>query len=334
MPPPSRRSAPGSSPGLTGVGEPPPDTRSRRCRARCRARGGAVGARGPALTAAARRRMRRRCCRARWRVRRAGAHRARCEDPPATGARRRAAGVRPRANAAARRLRQLGHGPAGSVTVGCSHGRARAGRSVGHDRRGRTAGGIGRIEEGLEAVPATLLGLRARFRRGSRRTRLRARPDRRRQLSSEALAAARELGDPRALAAALDARHVVLWGPDHTLARLPLADEMVSLAMRAHDPSLELQARNWRILDLENSATGRGWTASWRRTHHSGAMARLPTPGTCRHGERCGRTGRRPREARRAPAPGDRLGSPPATSTFSSRRAFITSLSARRWRPE
>ena len=80
--------------------------------------------------------------------------------------------------------------------------------------------------------------------------------DRRERLSATALSTARARGDPRTLAAALGARHVVLWGPDHTGERLPLADEMLALARRADDPALELQARTWRIVDLEELGDG------------------------------------------------------------------------------
>ena len=80
--------------------------------------------------------------------------------------------------------------------------------------------------------------------------------DRRDNLSATALSTARARSDPRTLAAALGARHVVLWGPDHTRERLPLADEMLALARRADDPALELQARTWRIVDLEELGDG------------------------------------------------------------------------------
>lgn len=113
------------------------------------------------------------------------------------------------------------------------------------------------LEEALDALPARPSALRTRAQaRLAVELAYERDADRRRTLSSEALGAARELGDPRALAAALGARHVVLWGPDHTLDRLPLADEMVTLATRAHDPSLELQARSWRILDLSELGEG------------------------------------------------------------------------------
>jgi DNA-binding SARP family transcriptional activator len=113
------------------------------------------------------------------------------------------------------------------------------------------------LEEGLDAAPAHAAGLRARI-QARLATELAYDTDARRRdrLSAEALAAARELDDPRTLAAALGARHVVLWGPDHTRARLPLADEMLELARRAEDPALELQARTWRIVDLEELGGG------------------------------------------------------------------------------
>jgi DNA-binding SARP family transcriptional activator len=78
----------------------------------------------------------------------------------------------------------------------------------------------------------------------------------RQRLSADALASARPLPDPRALAEALGARHVVLWGPDDTRERLSIADEMLALARRAEDPALELQARTWRIVDLEELGEG------------------------------------------------------------------------------
>jgi DNA-binding SARP family transcriptional activator len=76
----------------------------------------------------------------------------------------------------------------------------------------------------------------------------RARRDR---LAADAVATARSSRDPRATAAALGAQHVVLWGPDYTRERLELADEMLALARRAEDAVLELQARTWRIVDLD-----------------------------------------------------------------------------------
>ena len=81
-------------------------------------------------------------------------------------------------------------------------------------------------------------------------------PERRERLSAGAVQGARVLGDHRSLAAALGARHVVLWGPEHTRERLALADEMLASARRAGDPALELQARTWRIVDLTELGDG------------------------------------------------------------------------------
>jgi hypothetical protein len=107
---------------------------------------------------------------------------------------------------------------------------------------------------GLEAEPSPL------------RARLQARlaielayapdPRRREELSARALDDAHALDDHRAVAASLGARHVVLWGPEHTGARLALADEMLARARRAGDPALELQARTWRIVDLTELGDG------------------------------------------------------------------------------
>lgn len=81
-------------------------------------------------------------------------------------------------------------------------------------------------------------------------------PARREQASGEALALARRIDDPAPLAAALGARHVALWGPDHTHERLRLATEMLELAEAAGDRELALQARNWRVTDYLEAGDG------------------------------------------------------------------------------
>ena len=74
--------------------------------------------------------------------------------------------------------------------------------------------------------------------------------DRLGRLSQAAVGTARAAGDPDALLAALNARHVALWHPDGLAERLDVADEMIALAA-AHDrPEDELQGRNWRAVDL------------------------------------------------------------------------------------
>ncbi len=68
-------------------------------------------------------------------------------------------------------------------------------------------------------------------------------------LSEEALTIARRLGDPAALAYALDSRHVVLWGPDHLDECRALADEMLQLGRELGDPDIQLEALAWLITD-------------------------------------------------------------------------------------
>jgi DNA-binding SARP family transcriptional activator/tetratricopeptide (TPR) repeat protein len=73
---------------------------------------------------------------------------------------------------------------------------------------------------------------------------------RRRALVEEAVAAARALTDPGALALALTASHVVLWAPEDLSARLAAAGELVALGERTGDPEIELHGRHWRVVDL------------------------------------------------------------------------------------
>ncbi len=73
---------------------------------------------------------------------------------------------------------------------------------------------------------------------------------RRRALVEEAVAAARTLADPGALAVALTASHVVHWAPEDLSARLAAADELVALGERTGDPEIELHGRHWRVVDL------------------------------------------------------------------------------------
>jgi DNA-binding SARP family transcriptional activator len=73
---------------------------------------------------------------------------------------------------------------------------------------------------------------------------------RRRALVEDAVAAARTLADPGALAVALTASHVVHWAPEHLSARFAAADELIALGERNGDPEIGLHGRHWRIVDL------------------------------------------------------------------------------------
>ena len=101
-------------------------------------------------------------------------------------------------------------------------------------------------------------------------------PARRESASAEALLIAGRLDDPAALGAALNARHVALWGPDHTERRNELADEMLELAERASDRELALQARNWRIVDLLELGDGQAVRDELDAYAALAAWARLP----------------------------------------------------------
>ena len=61
------------------------------------------------------------------------------------------------------------------------------------------------------------------------------------------------------LAAALNARHVALWDPDHVTERVAVAEEMIAVAERAGDREAALQGRNWRVVDLFELGDVDGW---------------------------------------------------------------------------
>ena len=99
---------------------------------------------------------------------------------------------------------------------------------------------------------------------------------RREQTSREAVELARTVRSPRALALALSARHVALWGPDHTAERLALAREIVELGHRAGDPELALQGRNWLIGDVFELGDGATVVAELEAYAALATEARLP----------------------------------------------------------
>src|SRR2546426_8208808 len=73
-------------------------------------------------------------------------------------------------------------------------------------------------------------------------------PERVLALSEEAVTLARQLGDPRDLAAVLRARWVALWRPETAEERLAIADEIVRLGERMADRELALLGRRVRIV--------------------------------------------------------------------------------------
>jgi DNA-binding NarL/FixJ family response regulator len=113
---------------------------------------------------------------------------------------------------------------------------------------------VGLLQEALVALGATDSRLRARvLARLARALLSTPQLDRRLQLSQEAVALARRLGDPATLAAALYDRHLAIWGADQpALAheRLAMATEVVDLAEGIGDWAMALRGRGLRRTDL------------------------------------------------------------------------------------
>jgi tetratricopeptide (TPR) repeat protein len=95
-------------------------------------------------------------------------------------------------------------------------------------------------------------------------------------LSADAVAAARESGDPDALLAALNARHVALWHPAGLEERFRVADETIALAEAEARPEAELQARNWRCVDLWEAGDLSGFLAEVAAHERLADALRLP----------------------------------------------------------
>jgi DNA-binding SARP family transcriptional activator/tetratricopeptide (TPR) repeat protein len=71
-------------------------------------------------------------------------------------------------------------------------------------------------------------------------------PERRAELSAEAVEIARRLGDFSTLAYVLDGRHSAIWGPDNIEERLTIVDEIVRLADEIGDRERKIQGRFYR----------------------------------------------------------------------------------------
>ena len=95
-------------------------------------------------------------------------------------------------------------------------------------------------------------------------------------LSAEAVAEARESGDPDALLAALNARHVGLWHPSGLDERFRVADEMIALAREHGRRDAELQGRNWRCVDLFEQGDHEGFARETAEHERLAEDLRLP----------------------------------------------------------
>jgi hypothetical protein len=161
---------------------------------------------------------------------------------------------------------------------------------------------VSELEQSLDAVGSSHPALRVRLlARLAIELAYEQDSSRREAVSSQALQSARRLDDPAALAAALNARHVALWGPDHGWERLRGATEMLELARRAQSPELACRPATGAWSTCSGSATGERCTTKSTRTPSSQPKhACQPTAGTCRCGARplpCSRVGS-PKESR------------------------------------
>ncbi len=133
------------------------------------------------------------------------------------------------------------------------------------------------LEEALEALGAEDRPLRARLlARLALELYYAGAPERRLEVSEEAVALARRIGDPATLAVCLDARHYALWRPETVEQRLEVAAELRRIAEQAGDPELELEGAAWTIIDLLELGDVRG--ADEQLEAARGLAARLHRP--------------------------------------------------------
>jgi len=110
---------------------------------------------------------------------------------------------------------------------------------------------IALLEEALAALPADGAPRTAVLAQLARELRHTEDQPRRLTLSSEAITVARRLGDPALLAAALGSRCFALLGiPEHEDERIPLAAELLEVALGCGDRELTIEAYRWRVSDF------------------------------------------------------------------------------------
>ncbi|HEY3096345.1 MAG TPA: AAA family ATPase [Acidimicrobiia bacterium] len=111
---------------------------------------------------------------------------------------------------------------------------------------------IALCEEALESLPAVDSPRRAMVsaRLAGELYFLPEASDRRRALTDDAVAMARALADPAALAYVLGSAHWGMWAPGTAHERLAIAEEMLQLGRQAGDRGLEQGAAQWAFGDL------------------------------------------------------------------------------------
>jgi hypothetical protein len=109
---------------------------------------------------------------------------------------------------------------------------------------------------------------------------------RRRALADESLKLARDLGDPRVLAEALDARLHALWDPDGAEDRLAAASEIIELARAGGDGTRERHGMFWRfvaLMELARVAEAESALAAFHRAAATAGDGQAMVMATARH---------------------------------------------------
>jgi tetratricopeptide (TPR) repeat protein len=133
------------------------------------------------------------------------------------------------------------------------------------------------LQEALDAAgdgdPAVTAALRARLAVELYYARPRERSE---ALSAQAVGMARRARSARAVALALNARHVALWRADRLAERRDVAEQMLAAAEAGGDAALGLQARNWLVVDLFEAGDLVAWRAAVTQYREYARAQRLP----------------------------------------------------------
>src|SRR5262249_44519025 len=129
-----------------------------------------------------------------------------------------------------------------------------ADRGLGVPHQAPDAAAVALLQEALGVVPPGDAPLRSRL---LARLSVDLAGSRRRQhgeaMSADAVALARQIDDPAALAHALSARHFILWRWNFAGDRAGVAGEIIRLAATLGDADLEMQGRTWLVFDLAHA---------------------------------------------------------------------------------
>ncbi|HEX6492258.1 MAG TPA: AAA family ATPase, partial [Candidatus Dormibacteraeota bacterium] len=120
------------------------------------------------------------------------------------------------------------------------------------------------LEQALAALPPADSTLRARLLAAVAQTIyfVPGSMERRHELSAEALAMARRVGEPRTLVRVLAARSQAIWGPDTNGALRANGEEITAIAAQLGDPELALLGEGLKVL----AATALNDWPAWRRS--------------------------------------------------------------------